>query len=161
MDNFLLDITRTSLIAFFGTDVTVTIPKRIQVICDNCFFRCKTLSRLNFERDSELRRLERLAFGGCSSLHTIRIPSSIESLEREWFLDSHFYGGSALDTVQFESYESLWKMIHGDCVDMSGDFEIEVDHWNEEAVIPGYCADDVGSSGLIRLKKQAMNHGPE
>jgi hypothetical protein len=159
--DFLLDITQTSLIAFFGIDVTVTISKKIQVICDSCFLKSKTLSRLNFERDSELRRIERLAFGGCSSLCTIRIPSSIESLEREWFLDSHFQGGSAFDTVQFESYESLWRMIQGDCVDLSGDFDIEVGNGNEEAVISGYCVHGVGSSGLIRLTKQQMSLPPE
>jgi hypothetical protein len=159
--NFLLDITRTSLIAFFGIDVTVTLSKRIQVICDSCFLSCKALSRLNFEPDSELRRIERLAFGGCSSLHTIRIPASIESLEREWFLDSHFDGGSAIDTVQFESYESLLKMIQGECVDLSGDFDLEVDNWNDDAVIGGYCVDKVAPSGLIRLKKQPMNFPPQ
>jgi hypothetical protein len=83
IDEFLLDITQTLLIAFLGTAATVTISSMVQILCDSCFLGCSTLSRLHFEPDSELRRIERLVFGGCSSLHTISVPSSIESLERE------------------------------------------------------------------------------
>jgi hypothetical protein len=152
---FLLNIARTSLIAVFGIAVTVTISREIQVLCDSCFFGSATLSRLNFEPSSELRRIARLAFGECSSLHTIRIPSSIESLDREWFLNSHFSGGIVFDTVQFENAESLSNMVHANCVDLSGDFRIDVDHWHGETVIPGYCVDAVISDNLVRLKKSS------
>jgi hypothetical protein len=152
---FLLDITQASLIAFVGVAATVTISSEIRVLCDSCFLGCKTLSRLNFEPGSQLRRIERLAFGGCSSLHMICIPSSIESLEREWFLNSHFTGGVVFDTVQFESYESLSKMVYGDCADLSGDFSIEVSNLNGEGVIPGYFVDAVISNTLVRLKKSS------
>jgi hypothetical protein len=152
---FLLDITETSLIAFFGIAATVIVPRKIQVLCDSCFLGCETLSRLTFEAGSQLRRIERLAFGGCSSLHTIRIPASIESLEREWFLDSHFHGGVVFDTVQLESCESLSRMVDDDCADLSGDFIIEVSDWNDEAVIPGYCVDAVISGNCVRLKRSS------
>jgi hypothetical protein len=152
---FLLDSTHTSLIAFFGIAATVTISSKIQVLCDSCFLGCGTLSRLHFEPGSRLRRIERLAFGGCSSLHTIHIPSSIESLEREWFLDSHFHGGVVFDTVQFESCESLSRMVDGDCGDLSGDFSLEVRDWTEESMIRGYCVDTVISDTFVRLKKSS------
>jgi hypothetical protein len=79
--HFLLDITPTSLIAFFGIAATVTVSFEIRILCDSCFLGCETMPRLSFEPDPELRRIERLAFGECWSLHTIFIPSSIESLE--------------------------------------------------------------------------------
>jgi hypothetical protein len=90
---FPLDTTRTRLIACFEIAATVTASREIRVLCGSCFFRCETLSRLNFETGSELRHIDRLSFGEGFSLHTIRIPSSIESLERKWFLHSHFHGG--------------------------------------------------------------------
>jgi hypothetical protein len=150
---FLLDITRTSLIAFFGIAATVTISRDIRVLCDSCFLGRKTLSRLHFEAGSQLRRIERLAFGDCLSLHTVCIPSSIESLEREWFLSSHFTGGVVFDIVQFESAHSLLKMVRKGCIDLSGGFCIEVDNWKSGTVIPGYCLDTVISGNLVRLKK--------
>jgi hypothetical protein len=153
--HFLLDITRTSLIAFFGIAVTVTISREIRILCDSCFFACRSLSRLNFETGSQLRRIERLAFGRCSSLHTICIPSSIESLEPEWFLNSHFDGGVVFDRVRFESCESLSNMIAEDCADLSGGFSIEVLNWNGKTAIPGYCLDAVISDGWVSLKKSS------
>jgi hypothetical protein len=152
--DFLLDITRTSLILFFGTAATVIIDPEIQVLCDSCFYGCETISRLHFEAGSQLHRIERCAFANCSSLHTICIPSSIESLDREWFLFCHFNGNVVFDIVQFESAESLAKMVIGDSADLSGGFEIEVLNWNEEIVIPGYCVEVKLSCNLIRLKKE-------
>jgi hypothetical protein len=148
---FLLD-TRTSLISFFGIAATVTIPRKIRVLCDSCFLSCNTISRLNFKAGSQLRRIERLAFGGCSSLHKISIPSSTESLDHDWFLNSHFYGGVVFDTVRFESCESLSRMVHSTCADLSGDFSIEVVNWTEGSMIPGYFVDTVIAGSLVRLK---------
>jgi hypothetical protein len=145
------------LIAFFGTPVTVTILREIRVLCDSCFADCDTLSRVEFESGSDIRRIEWCAFGGCSSLHTIRIPSSIESLEREWFRDSCIYaGGVVFDTVEFESAESLSKMITADCVDLTGDFDLDVLNWNGETHIPGYFVDKVLPGNVARLKKSSL-----
>jgi hypothetical protein len=141
------------VIAFFGIVATVTIGREIEVLCDSCFFRCGTISRIHFESESRLRRIERLAFGECRSLHTIRIPASIQSLEPEWFLDSHHYGGVVFDTVQFESAESLSNMLIGGCVDLSGGFNIEVVNWTGDPPIPGYCPGTMISHDCIRLMK--------
>jgi hypothetical protein len=161
--HFLLDITGTSFIAFFGIAATVTISCEIQVLCDSCFLGCKTLSKLTFEDDSQLHRIERLAFGECSSLHTIRIPSSIQSLEREWFLNSHFHGGVVFDIVRFDNAEPLLNMIEGNCIDLSGDFCIEIDNCPGETVIPGYYVDTVFSGNFVRLKKlsESVNCGSD
>jgi hypothetical protein len=153
--HFLLSFARTSLIAFFGITATVTVDRKIQVLCDCCFAGRDTLSRVEFESDSELRRIEWGAFGGCSSLHTICIPSSIQSLEREWFRNSVLHGGVVFDRVQFESVESLSRMIIANCADLTGDFTIEVLNWNGETEIPGYFAEAVPSGGFVRLKKSS------
>jgi hypothetical protein len=44
-------------------------------------------------------------------------------------------------------------MIHGDCVDLSGDFSIEVLDWTDESMIPGYCVDAAISGNSVRMKK--------
>jgi hypothetical protein len=152
---FLLDFARTSLIAFFGTSATVTIDRRIKTLCDCCFADHTSISRVEFAPGSDLRRIEWCAFGGCSSLHTIRIPSSIESLEREWFRFSCVDGGFVFDTVQFESAESLSKMIIGDCADLNGNFDIEILNFDGATQIPGYCVDRVISGNFVRLKKSS------
>jgi hypothetical protein len=59
--------------------------------------------------------------------------------------------------VQFESCESLRTMVMRDCVDLSGDFEIEVLNWNGETVVPGYCIDTVISGNVVRLKKSTVS----
>jgi hypothetical protein len=123
---FLLDSTKTSLVAFFGTPVTVKIVREIRVICNSCFA-------------------------------DFRIPSSIESLEREWFRESCIYaGGVVFDTVEFESAESLSKMITADSVDLSGDFDIDVLNWNGETHIPGYFVDKTLLGNAVRLKKSSL-----
>jgi hypothetical protein len=152
---FLLDFTRTSLIAYFGTAATVRIDRNIRVLCDSCICDRITLSRIEFESGSDLRRIEWCAFGGCTSLHTICIPSSIESLEREWFRLFYFSHGVVFDTVQFESAESLSTMLVRDRVDLSGDFDIEVLNWTNETEISGYFVDAVLPGNVVRLKKSS------
>jgi hypothetical protein len=152
---FLLDFTRTSLIAYFGTAATVTIDRNIRVLCDSCFCDCTALSRIEFEIGSDLRRIEWCAFAGCTSLHTICIPSSIESLEREWFRLTYYYRGVVFDTVQFESAESLSTMLISDRVDLSGDFDIDVCNWKDETEIAGYYVEAILPGNLARLKKSS------
>jgi hypothetical protein len=150
---FLLDFHRASLIAYFGNAATVTIPPEIEVICDCCFVNCRNISWLEFEPGSQLRRIERMAFGMCLSLHTICIPSTIQALEREWFLLSHYHGVVVFDTVQFESAESLAEMVVAGSADLNSDFDIEVMNWDGEVEIPGYDTDVILSPDLVRLKK--------
>jgi hypothetical protein len=153
VDDFLLDITGTRLVTCFALGATQAIPGEIEVICESSFPRSQSLSRLVFEPDSQLRRVERLAFARCLSLHTIRFPAAVELLERDWFRNSHSDDVVLFDTVQFESAESLATMLAGDCADLRPDFAVEVLNWNGETVIPGYCVDIVLSENWVRLKK--------
>jgi hypothetical protein len=150
---FLLDFTRTSLIAYFGTAATVTIDRNIRVLCEYSFADRTTLSRIEFEIGTDLRRIEWCAFAGCTSFHKIWIPSSIESLEREWFRLSCFYDGVVFDTVQFESAESLSTMLVSNRVDLSGDFDIEVFNWKDKTEIAGYFVEAILPGNIVRLKK--------
>jgi hypothetical protein len=152
---FLLDFTRTSLIAYFGTAATVTIDRNIRVLCACCFANRATLSRIEFEIDLDLRRIEWCAFAGCTSLHTIYIPSSIESLEREWFRLWYFSHGVVFDIVQFESAASLSTMLVSDRVDLSGDFDIEVFNWTGDTEISGYFVEAILPGTIVRLKKSS------
>jgi hypothetical protein len=152
---FLLDFTRTSLIAYLGTAATVTIDRKIRVLCDSCFCDCSALSRIEFEIGSDLHRIEWCAFGGCTSLHTLCIPSSIESLEREWFRLFFFSPGVVFDRVQFKSAESLSTMLIRDSVDLSGDFDIEVCNWKDETEIAGYFVETILPGNIVRLKKSS------
>jgi hypothetical protein len=41
---------------------SVTIPRRVRILCSKCFSSCILLSSFSFERDSELTRIETKAF---------------------------------------------------------------------------------------------------
>jgi hypothetical protein len=45
---------------------SVTIPRRVQILCPECFSYCKSLSSISFEIDSELTHIEPIlvAVGG-------------------------------------------------------------------------------------------------
>jgi hypothetical protein len=153
---YLLDIAKTSLIAFLGHTATVTVGTEIQIICERCFTCCRTISRVNFESVSQLRRIERLAFGECSALHTICVPASIEALERDWYAEFAYCGMSLFDTVQFASAESLAKMVREDRADLNGSFDIEVANWTGDVHIPGYRVDCVIAPNVVRLKRSSQ-----
>jgi hypothetical protein len=77
--------------------------KAIKQLPIACFRVWASLSRLVFEPDSELAGIERLAFAGCSSLHRLRIPESVEVLSPKWRAES------AICEVVLEQGTSLEK----------------------------------------------------
>jgi hypothetical protein len=78
----------TSLILYFGKHSTVRIPGEIEVICKGAFCIGKTPSEIEFETDSRLRRIAHKAFSDCSSVHSIIIPSFVDSIAGTAFVDS-------------------------------------------------------------------------
>ena len=64
----------------FPNIVVITIPASVEVLCERCFYECKSLSRVTFAAGSCLKRIEKEAFSGCSSLKEIEIPASVEVL---------------------------------------------------------------------------------
>ena len=64
----------------FANITLITIPASVEVLCERCFVGCKSLSRVTFAAGSCLKRIEKEAFSGCSSLKEIGIPARVEVL---------------------------------------------------------------------------------
>jgi hypothetical protein len=85
--DFLLSFDGQSLILYFGRARRVRIPREIEVICEDPFSVHPSIRKLDFDRDSRLRRISNRAFGGTYSLTSITIPSFVESIAGTAFLD--------------------------------------------------------------------------
>ena len=57
----------------------VSIPKGVEELCESCFSRCKSLSRVTFGESCLLRRIGKVAFYE-SGVCEIDIPDSVEEL---------------------------------------------------------------------------------
>jgi hypothetical protein len=64
----------------FANITIITIPASVEVLCERCFYECKSLSRVTFAAGSCLKRIEKEAFSRCRSLKEIEIPASVEVL---------------------------------------------------------------------------------
>ena len=56
----------------------IEIPASVEVLCEGCFWACRSLQRVTFASGSCLKRIEKEAFGKCSGLREIEIPASVE-----------------------------------------------------------------------------------
>jgi hypothetical protein len=63
------------LVQYFGRDSNVRIDREIEAICNGGFQILAECSSLEFESESQLRRVDGWAFSGCSSLRSICIRS--------------------------------------------------------------------------------------
>lgn len=61
----------------------ITIPKSVTQICENSFFHCESLQKVEFEENSELHIIEKSAFSN-SSIEFLSIPSSVVELKECW-----------------------------------------------------------------------------
>ena len=105
--------------AFEGcTSLTsIEIPASAETIGENAFNRCKALTTVTFEKGSQLKTIEGGyydkttdcygAFSDCTSLTSIEIPASVETIE-----STAFKRCTALTTVTFEKGSQL-KTIWG------------------------------------------------
>jgi hypothetical protein len=84
---FLLSFDGRSLILYFGEDSVVRIPRGIEVICAEAFSVDDTVCTLQFESDSQLRRISNRAFAGTTSLKSITIPSFVEWISGTAFME--------------------------------------------------------------------------
>jgi hypothetical protein len=85
--DFLLDFECISITKYFGSGGIVTIPKTIEQLDTECFFGSETISNVIFESGSVLCSIEAAAFWLCSSLSSICIPSSVETLGKRCFYE--------------------------------------------------------------------------
>jgi hypothetical protein len=64
---------------------SITLSASVEIIEGGCFRRCNRLMTVTFPPDSKLRRIERQAFWGCSSLEVLCIPSCVEYVGKQCF----------------------------------------------------------------------------
>ena len=90
---------------------SIEIPASVETIEAAAFNGCSSLATVTFEKGSHLKtiggRYDYGAFSGCSTLTSIEIPASVETIEA-----SAFKGCSSLATVTFEQGSNL-KTIGG------------------------------------------------
>ena len=99
--------------AFCGSSlVSISIPAGVKTIGNGTFNLCTALQTVTFEKGSQLKAFENSSgwggvFQSCTSLTTIEIPASVETIER-----GAFSGCTSLQTVTFEKGSEL-KTIEG------------------------------------------------
>ena len=99
--------------AFCGSSlVSISIPAGVKTIGNGTFNLCTSLQTVTFEKGSQLKAFENSSgwggvFQSCTSLTTIEIPASVETIGY-----NAFFGCSSLKTVTFEKGSQL-KTIDG------------------------------------------------
>ena len=94
--------------AFCGSSlVSISIPASVETIEGGAFFRCTALQTVTFEKGSKLKTIKNGSiwsgvFESCTSLTTIEIPASVETIGYD-----AFFGCSSLKTVTFEKGSKL------------------------------------------------------
>jgi hypothetical protein len=110
---------------------------------------------VTFGSHSKLTDIESGAFFLCKALKSITIPSSIRSLQRNWYENSSF------DRVIFETGESLLAMIECGESDLNFNFDLYVCEWDGVLSFPGYCVsiipDQANFVQLVKVKENVKN----
>jgi hypothetical protein len=83
---------------------SVVISRSVEVLCENCFLKCKLLSSVTIESESKLSRSEKYAFSRTGLLKIV-IPSSVEVLGENCFSKC-----GSLSDVRFESDSILSRI---------------------------------------------------
>jgi hypothetical protein len=100
-DDFSVDGPQTSLISYFGGDLTVRIPCRVTQIAARCFCSRGYSHSVSFQSDCGIVGLEDELFAQ-SRLQSIVLPASVGILGKKCFRDCH-----ELISVSFESPSRL------------------------------------------------------
>jgi hypothetical protein len=145
-NDLLIDIVDHTLIRNLSTSSNIPIPPSIEILGSNCFSRCKSLSSISFESNSQLTRIGSAAFS-LSSLRSILIPRTVQILRSKCFAFCE-----SLSSISFESSSQL-KYIQSQAF-----------QWvNVEIVIPStilfVASDAIPASLQIRLEN--CNSCPE
>lgn len=91
--------------------VSISIPASVETIEGGAFFRCTALQTVTFEKGSKLKTIKNGSiwsgvFKSCTSLTTIEIPASVETIRGGAFSDCTF-----LKTVTFEKGSQLLTVV--------------------------------------------------
>jgi hypothetical protein len=102
LGDFLVDVSGTSVIRYFGLRSVIRIEKTIEVISVGSFESCDRIRSIEFETGSKLRCIGSRAFRKCPMLFSISIPGSTETL-----CDLSFEKCSNLRDVRIEDDSKL------------------------------------------------------
>ena len=88
----------------------VSIPSNVKTIGAQAFYRCKSLTNVAFERNSELQTIGSQAFAECTKVRNIVIPASVSVISDKAFDQSGltsiaFESGSALTTIGAQAFK--------------------------------------------------------
>jgi hypothetical protein len=79
--NLLLTSEGTEIVRYFGRELAVTIPAKVEILRKSCFEECNQIETIQFENGSKLRIISRSAVSKICSLRSISIPASVEIIE--------------------------------------------------------------------------------
>jgi hypothetical protein len=103
-DDFLIDAIHHKLIRDFSNSRLREIPDEIEILGVSTFCRSLSFSSISFSSNSNLRRIESMAFAH-SSLQSIMIPRSVETLGCRCFSECR-----SLSSISFESNSRLIRI---------------------------------------------------
>jgi hypothetical protein len=107
-DSFLKSYDRKRLIQYMGSEERVVVKKEVEVIGEGCFYDCKYLREVEFQKDSKLQRLENRSFSWVG-LTKVVIPASVEAIGEGCFWECSlceviFERGSKLRRLEKSSF---------------------------------------------------------
>jgi hypothetical protein len=163
--DFLFDFSKSTLICYFGSQKSVTIPHHVETLGPRCFSLLTSLSSISFETESQLKRIEPHAFSS-SSLKSIVIPRSVI------FIDGSAFSSLENFSLSIETGNGTF-FVDGDFLfDLSKATIIRYFRSQSSIVIPRdveilgskcfYCADSVSSisfesnSRMKRIESEAF-----
>jgi hypothetical protein len=83
--NLLLRSDGTEIVRYFGPELEVIVPAKVEIFRKSCFEECTHVEQILFETDSKLRRICRSALSKCTSLMSISITASVYVIEEAAF----------------------------------------------------------------------------
>jgi hypothetical protein len=86
----------------------------VEIICSDCFRSCKSLDDVQFESNSQLRRIESGAFSECLSLTSILLPVSLKAI------DGSAFSGSRVSKVIIPEESSSFQIQNDFVTDFEG-----------------------------------------
>jgi hypothetical protein len=89
-DSFLKSYDRKRLISCIGSEKRVVVKKEVEVIERYCFYNCKSLREVVFEKGSELKEIRKCQAFGWTKVAKLEIPSKCQMLDVQsvWELKS-------------------------------------------------------------------------
>jgi hypothetical protein len=103
--NLLLASEGTEIVRYFGRELEVTVPLKVEILRKSCFEACSHIQEIHFGNGSQLRGISWYALSNCDSLKSISIPASVEVIE-----EAALKGCSALESCTIAENATLVRI---------------------------------------------------